>query len=94
MKTGAASLDFLQPGGFLVKNAGSTLGLGWLGALFVLSGSPIAATSLTLVAAGEGAAVGAEHFTEIQGYTMLTGSRLGAAFVVLLTAGYLRIARR
>jgi solute carrier family 34 (sodium-dependent phosphate cotransporter) len=86
MKTGAASLDFLQPGGFFVKNAGSTLGLGWLGALFVLSGSPIAATSLTLVAAGEGAAVGAEHFTEIQGYTMLTGSRLGAAFVVLLTA--------
>ena len=86
MKTGAASLDFLQPGGFLVKNAGSTLGLGWLGALFVLSGSPIAATSLTLVAAGEGAAVGVEHFTEIQGFTMLTGSRLGAAFVVLLTA--------
>jgi solute carrier family 34 (sodium-dependent phosphate cotransporter) len=85
MKTGAASLDFLQPGGFLVKNAGSTLGLGWLGALFVLSGSPIAATSLALVA-GEGAAAGAERITEIQGYTMLTGSRLGAAFVVLLTA--------
>jgi hypothetical protein len=73
----------LQPGGFLVKNAISTLGLGWLGALLVLSGSPIAATSLTLVAAGENAAQG---FTEIQGYTMLTGSRLGAAFVVLLTA--------
>ena len=86
MKTGAAALDFLQPGGFLVRNAGSTLGLGWLGALFVLSGSPIAATSLTLVAAGEGAAAGVEHFTEVQGYTMLTGSRLGAAFVVLLTA--------
>ena len=51
MKTGAASLDILKPGGFLVKNAGSTLGLGWLGALFVLSGSPIAATALTLVAA-------------------------------------------
>jgi solute carrier family 34 (sodium-dependent phosphate cotransporter) len=83
MKTGAASLDVLQPGGFLVKNAISTLGLGWLGALLVLSGSPIAATSLTLVAAGENAARG---FTEIQGYTMLTGSRLGAAFVVLLTA--------
>jgi hypothetical protein len=83
MKTGAASLDVLQPGGFLVKNAISTLGLGWLGALLVLSGSPIAATALTLVAAGENAVRG---FTEIQGYTMLTGSRLGAAFVVLLTA--------
>ena len=78
MKTGAKSLDFLQPGGYLVRNAGSTLGLGWLGALFVLSGSPIAATSLTLVAAGS--------LSEIEGFTMLTGSRLGAAFVVLLTA--------
>ena len=85
MKTGAKSLDVLQPGGFLVRNAGSTLGLGWLGALFVLSGSPVAATSLTLVAAGEGSNV-AEAFTEIQGFTMLTGSRLGAAFVVLVTA--------
>jgi hypothetical protein len=32
MKTGAKSLDVLQPGGFLVKNAASTFGLGWLGA--------------------------------------------------------------
>lgn len=78
MKTGAASLDFLQAGGYLVRNAGSTLGLGWLGALFVLSGSPIAATALTLVAAGS--------ISESQGFTMLTGSRLGAAFVVLVTA--------
>jgi hypothetical protein len=86
MKTGAAALDVLQPGGFLVRNPGSTLGLGWLGALFVLSGSPIAATSLTLVAAGEQAGAGAQHFSELQGFTMLTGSRLGAAFVVLVTA--------
>lgn len=78
MKTGAASLDILKSGGLLVKNAGSTLGLGWLGALLVLSGSPIAASALTLVAAGS--------ITEIQGFTMLTGSRLGAAFVVLLVA--------
>lgn len=78
MKTGAASLDILQSGGFLVKNAGATLGLGWIGALFVLSGSPVAATSLTLVAA--------QSITEIQGFTMLTGSRLGAAFVVLVVA--------
>jgi solute carrier family 34 (sodium-dependent phosphate cotransporter) len=86
MRVGAASLDILQTGGFLVRNPGSTLGLGWLGALLVLSGSPIAATSLTLVAAGEQVAEGAQHFTELQGFTMLTGSRLGAAFVVLLTA--------
>ena len=78
MKTGAAGLDVLQHGGLLVKNAASTLGLGWIGALFVLSGSPIAASALTLVAAGS--------ISETEGFTMLTGSRLGAAFVVLLVA--------
>lgn len=86
MKAAAASLDVLHSG-LLVKNAGTTLGLGWLGALLVLSGSPVAATAMTLVAAGEEkAAVAADHFTELQGFTMLTGSRLGAAFVVLVTA--------
>ncbi|MDQ4064841.1 MAG: hypothetical protein M3161_02215, partial [Actinomycetota bacterium] len=85
--TGAAGLDVLQPGGVLVTNPITTLGLGWLGALFVLSGSPVAATALTLVKAGEeSAAAGLAHFTEIQGFTMLTGSRLGAAFVVLVVA--------
>jgi solute carrier family 34 (sodium-dependent phosphate cotransporter) len=78
MKTGASGLDVLQNQGFLVRNAGSTLGLGWIGALFVLSGSPIAASALTLVAA--------DSISEIQGFTMLTGSRLGAAFVVLVVA--------
>ena len=78
MKTGAASLNILSEGGFLVRNAGATLGLGWLGALLVLSGSPIAASALTLVAAGS--------ISETQGFTMLIGSRLGAAFVVLVTA--------
>jgi solute carrier family 34 (sodium-dependent phosphate cotransporter) len=78
MKTGAAALDILQHKGALVKNPGATLGLGWIGALFVLSGSPMAASALTLVAAGS--------IDEIQGFTMLTGSRLGAAFVVLVVA--------
>ncbi len=78
MKTGAAGLDILHHGGLLVKNAASTLGLGWIGALLVLSGSPIAASALTLVAAGS--------ISETEGFSMLTGSRLGAAFVVLLVA--------
>ena len=87
MKTGAAGLDVLQPGGALVRNPITTLGLGWLGALFVLSGSPIAATALTLVKAGEEtAADAAVRFTESQGFMMVTGSRLGAAFVVLVVA--------
>jgi hypothetical protein len=83
MKTGAAALGVLQPGSILVENAASTLGLGWLGAVLMLSGSPMAATSLTLVAAGEdhGSGLG-----EIEGFTMVMGSRLGASFVVLLVA--------
>jgi hypothetical protein len=85
MKTGAAALDVLQEGSILVENAFSTLGLGWLGALIVLSGSPVAATSLALVAAGEETG-GARGLSELEGFTMLTGSRLGAAFVVLLVA--------
>ncbi len=78
MKTGAGELGALQHGGLLVKNAISTLGLGWIGALLVLSGSPIAASALSLVASGA--------ITEVEGFTMVTGSRLGAAFVVLLVA--------
>ena len=42
MKTGAGALGVLQPGSVLVENALSTLGLGWLGALLLLSGSPVA----------------------------------------------------
>lgn len=83
MKTGAASLGAFQPGSILVENALSTLGLGWLGAVLMLSGSPMAATSLTLVAAGEERGSG---LSEIEGFTMVMGSRLGAAFVVLLVA--------
>jgi sodium-dependent phosphate cotransporter len=86
MKAGAVGFDLLKPGGVLVENAGSTFGLGWLGALLVLSGSPIAAVALALVAAGEESVAATQRFTEIQGFTMLTGSRLGAAFVVLVTA--------
>jgi solute carrier family 34 (sodium-dependent phosphate cotransporter) len=78
MKEGATGLSILQHDGGLVSNAGSTLGLGWIGALFVLSGSPIAASALALVKAGA--------IDEIEGFMMLTGSRLGAAFVVLLVA--------
>jgi solute carrier family 34 (sodium-dependent phosphate cotransporter) len=85
MRTGASALGILQAGSVLVENALTTLGLGWLGALLVLSGSPVAATSLTLVAVGEESG-GARGLSELEGFTMLTGSRLGAAFVVLVVA--------
>lgn len=78
LKDGAAGLAVFEEGGILVRNAVSTLGLGWLGAMLTLSGSPPVATALTLRAEG--------HITEIQGFTMATGARMGAAFVVLLVA--------
>src|SRR5918996_2869162 len=76
MKVGAQSIAPRLQGTFPVDNMVSTLGLGWLGAYLVLSGSPVAAASLTLFAAGA--------TNELQTFTMLTGSRLGASFIVLL----------
>jgi solute carrier family 34 (sodium-dependent phosphate cotransporter) len=76
MKAGAAALIPSLQGSVFTDNPWSTLGLGWLGACMVLSGSPIAASSLTLL---DGHAI-----TSSQAFTMLTGSRLGASFVVLV----------
>jgi sodium-dependent phosphate cotransporter len=76
MKTGAQELVGTLEGSIFTDNAWSTLGLGWLGACIVLSGSPVAASALTLL---DGGAI-----DRTQSFTMLTGSRLGAAFVVLV----------
>jgi solute carrier family 34 (sodium-dependent phosphate cotransporter) len=76
MKAGAQALIPSLQGSAFTDNPWSTLGLGWLGACLVLSGSPIAASSLTLL---DGKAIDAS-----QAFTMLTGSRLGASFVVLV----------
>jgi hypothetical protein len=78
IKTGAGAVDLFNTGGFLVRNAGSTFGLGWIGAMLTFSGSTAAAAALTLRATGS--------ISEIQGFTMVTGARLGAAFVVLFIA--------
>ncbi|HJP67038.1 MAG TPA: hypothetical protein VKA30_12130 [Actinomycetota bacterium] len=76
MKSGAKSLAPNLEGTFPVDNPISTLGLGWIGAYLVLSGSPVAAVALSLFAA--------HALNEMQAFTMLTGSRLGASFIVLL----------
>lgn len=82
MKTGAGPLaDALTGGGiggFLTDNAGSTFGIGWLMAMVVLSGTPVVATALSLTAADP------PVLTELEGFTMTTGGRMGAAFIVLL----------
>jgi hypothetical protein len=86
MKAGAAALVPTLEGSVFTDNARSTLGLGWLGACIVLSGSPIAASSLTLLDGGV--------IDRSQAFAMLTGSRLGAAFVVLVVGGIYAIRHR
>ena len=76
MKSGAVALAPALQGSVFTDNAWSTLGFGWLGACIVLSGSPVAASALTLFDGGS--------ITRTESFTMLTGSRLGAAFVVLV----------
>jgi hypothetical protein len=77
MKEGAAAVGPSIQGQFPFANGLSTLGTGWLGAYFVLSGSPVAATAISLFGAGT--------ITKLQTLTMLSGSRLGASFIVLVT---------
>ena len=69
MKAGAAAVGPQIQGEFPFANGVSTLGTGWLGAYFVLSGSPVAATAISLFGAGK--------LTKLQTFTMLSGSRLG-----------------
>lgn len=82
MKAGAGPLaDALTGGGiggFLTENPGSTFGIGWLMAMVVLSGTPVVATALSLSASDP------PVLTELEGFTMATGGRMGAAFIVLL----------
>ncbi len=59
-----------------VEGMAGGLGLGWLMACLFLSGSPVAAIALTLLASGA--------LLVQEAFAMLTGSRLGASFVVLV----------
>lgn len=74
MKDGARGLAPIL--GSAIEGPLNALGLGWLGALLVLSGSPVAASSLALLEGGS--------LAPSESYAMLVGSRLGAAFVVLV----------
>jgi solute carrier family 34 (sodium-dependent phosphate cotransporter) len=76
MKEGAGAIGPRLQASGLFDNGIQTLGLGWFGAYLVLSGSPIAATALSFHHSGA--------VTELQTFTMLSGSRLGASFIVLL----------
>jgi len=75
LKEGAGGLRPLLER-FDVAGGINSLGFGWLGAHLVLSGSPVAATALTLFAA--------RVTTDVETFAMIAGSRMEAAFVVLL----------
>ncbi len=85
VKEGATPLAPLIRSGFRIDNAFDALGLGWLAAMVSLSGSPVAATALAFFQAGV--------LDPIQTFSMIAGSRLGAAFVVLLI-GFVYTLRR
>lgn len=84
MKSGAKGLTPLIQGHLAVTNAANSLGLGWLMACLVLSGSPVATVALALLSA--------DALSSPQAFTMITGSRLGASFIVLLI-GFIYILR-
>ncbi len=75
LKSGARALVPFVRDGLAVQNAANALGFGWLFAYAALSGSPVAATALTLFDAGA--------LDELGAFAMIAGSRLGAAFIVL-----------
>lgn len=69
--SGAASLlDSLGANG-----PANLFGFGWLGAYVMLSGSPVAATSLGLFSGGA--------ISDLESFAMINGSRFGASFMVL-----------
>jgi hypothetical protein len=78
MKAGAGAIAPALDGSTFTDSLPSVLGLGWLSAMLVMSGSPIAASSLALLDGGT--------LTRDETFMALTGSRLGASFVVLVVA--------
>jgi len=84
MKEGARGLTPLVHDFLDIKNPTNSLGFGWLFAYVIMSGSPVAATSLTFFNTGV--------ITKLEAFTMITGSRLGASFIVLFI-GFIYVLR-
>ncbi|OGO33793.1 MAG: hypothetical protein A2W35_12620 [Chloroflexi bacterium RBG_16_57_11] len=75
MKEGASGLSSLVQNVLHVTNPISALGFGWLFAYVMMSGSPVAAAALAFFNAGV--------LDQLSAFAMITGSRLGASFIVL-----------
>ena len=75
MKAGARTLAPVLKETSLIGNPLNALGFGWLGAYFVLSGSPVAAATLGLFSGNA--------IDTVDAFMMINGSRMGASFIVL-----------
>lgn len=84
MKDGARSIAPLLQNTFSINSVANSLGFGWLFSYIIMSGSPVAAASLTFFDSGAIDKLGA--------FGMITGSRFGASFIVLFI-GFLYVLR-
>ena len=84
MKEGARGLAPLLRNSFIISNPFNSLGFGWLFAYVIMSGSPVAAAALTFFDAGV--------IDRLEAFAMITGSRLGASFIVLFI-GFIYVLR-
>lgn len=84
MKEGAKALIPFVEGSLRIDTPTRSLGFGWLFAYLIMSGSPVAAAALTFLDAGV--------ISVISSFMMITGSRLGASFIVLFV-GFIYVLR-
>lgn len=85
IKAGARALLPLLDG-LNVEGPMNSVGFGWLLAYFALSGSPVAAVGVTLLAGGV--------LGESESFGVIGGSRLGASFIVLAVGFIMFVAKR
>ena len=84
MKDGARGIAPHLQSTFSNNSTANSLGFGWFFAYIIMSGSPVAAASLTFFDAGV--------IDNLGSFAMITGSRLGASFIVLFI-GFLYVLR-
>jgi len=84
MKEGAQSYSSFIRDSLKIDNPLNSLGFGWLFAYLIMSGSPVAAAALTFFDSGV--------IDMLSAFTMITGSRLGASFIVLFI-GFIYVLR-
>lgn len=85
LKQGARALVPLLDG-LSIAGPANAVGFGWLLAYAAMSGSPVAAIGVTLLAGGV--------LSETEAFGVVGGSRLGASFIVLAVGYVLYLARR